>query len=65
MDITHEVFNQPDPLVNYNLFESNRSLRDALKFNAPGLGIGDMLDSRNWAPDWARPKCKPMRGSPM
>ena len=43
MDITHEVFNQPDPLVNYNLFESNRSLRDALKFNAPGLGIGDMV----------------------
>ena len=44
MDITHEVFNQPDPLVNYNLFESNRSLRDALKFNAPGLGTGDMAE---------------------
>ena len=37
MDITHEVFNQPEPLVNYNLFEANQSLRDALKFNAPGL----------------------------
>ncbi|MGV8804219.1 MAG: isovaleryl-CoA dehydrogenase [Polaromonas sp.] len=37
MDITHEVFNQPEPLVNYNLFAGNRALQDALKFNAPGL----------------------------
>ena len=37
MDTTHEVFNQPEPLVNYNLFEGNRALRDALAFNAPGL----------------------------
>ena len=37
MDTTHEVFNQPEPLVNYNLFESNRPLRDALAFNAPAL----------------------------
>ena len=37
MDITHEVFNQPEPLVNYNLYETNRPLQDALKFNAPGL----------------------------
>ncbi|HZN46187.1 MAG TPA: acyl-CoA dehydrogenase family protein, partial [Ramlibacter sp.] len=36
-DVTHEVFNQPEPLVGYNLFETNRALRDALKFNAPGL----------------------------
>ena len=35
MDVTHEVFNQPAPLVGYNLFEGNRPLRDALKFNAP------------------------------
>jgi putative acyl-CoA dehydrogenase len=35
--LTHEVFNQPEPLVNYNLFEGNRPLRDALKFNAPAL----------------------------
>jgi putative acyl-CoA dehydrogenase len=34
---THEVFNQPQPLVGYNLFETNRALRDALRFNAPGL----------------------------
>jgi putative acyl-CoA dehydrogenase len=36
-DVTHEVFNQPEPLVGYNLFETNRALRDALKFNAPAL----------------------------
>ena len=44
MDITHEVFNQPEPLVNYNLFESNRPLQDALKFNAPGLGTDEMAE---------------------
>ncbi|RUR66446.1 isovaleryl-CoA dehydrogenase [Variovorax guangxiensis] len=37
MDSTHEVFNQPTPLVDYNLFDTNRPLRDALKFNAPAL----------------------------
>ncbi|WP_432725419.1 isovaleryl-CoA dehydrogenase [Variovorax sp. W6] len=37
MDTTHEVFNQPTPLVDYNLFDTNRPLRDALKFNAPAL----------------------------
>lgn len=37
MDTTHEVFNQPAPLTGYNLFETNRPLRDALKFNAPDL----------------------------
>ncbi|MES2189116.1 MAG: isovaleryl-CoA dehydrogenase [Pseudomonadota bacterium] len=37
MDATHEVFNQPAPLVGYNLFEHNEPLRDALKFNAPSL----------------------------
>ena len=37
MATTHEVFNQPTPLVDYNLFDTNRPLRDALKFNAPGL----------------------------
>lgn len=33
----HEVFNQPAPLVDYNLFESNQALQGAVKFNAPGL----------------------------
>ncbi|NVM88063.1 putative acyl-CoA dehydrogenase [Variovorax sp. SG517] len=37
MNSTHEVFNQPAPLVDYNLFDTNRPLRDALKFNAPAL----------------------------
>ena len=36
-DVTHQVFNQPAPLAGYNLFEGNRALRDALKFNAPTL----------------------------
>jgi putative acyl-CoA dehydrogenase len=44
MDITHEVFNQPEPLVNYNLFETNQPLRDALKFNAPGLDAADLAE---------------------
>jgi putative acyl-CoA dehydrogenase len=34
---THEVSNQPAPLVDYNLFDTNRPLQDALKLNAPGL----------------------------
>ena len=33
-DATHEVFNQPEPLVGYNLFETHRGLRDALRFMA-------------------------------
>ncbi|HEV2610865.1 MAG TPA: isovaleryl-CoA dehydrogenase [Noviherbaspirillum sp.] len=37
MHITHEVFNQPEPLTNINLFESNQAMLDALKLNAPGL----------------------------
>ncbi|HEY3046727.1 MAG TPA: isovaleryl-CoA dehydrogenase [Polaromonas sp.] len=42
MDTTHEVFNQPEPLVGYNLFETNRPLRDALKFNAPALDTAEL-----------------------
>jgi putative acyl-CoA dehydrogenase len=37
VNITHEVFNQPAPLTNVNLFEANQPLRDALKLNAPAL----------------------------
>ena len=37
MHATHEVLNQPSPLVDYNLFATNRPLRDALKLNAPQL----------------------------
>jgi putative acyl-CoA dehydrogenase len=35
--MNHDVFNQPAPLVDYNVFDTNRPLRDALKFNAPAL----------------------------
>jgi len=42
MDVTHEVVNQPEPLADYNLFEGNRGLRDALKLNAPGLDTGEL-----------------------
>ncbi|MDB5930641.1 MAG: acyl-CoA dehydrogenase domain protein, partial [Polaromonas sp.] len=41
MDMTHEVFNQPKPLVDYNLFNANWPLQDALKFNAPGLDTAE------------------------
>ncbi len=34
---THEVFNQAAPLVDYNLFTTNRALQDAVRFNAPSL----------------------------
>ncbi|MCW5648164.1 MAG: isovaleryl-CoA dehydrogenase [Ramlibacter sp.] len=37
MDRTHEVFNQPHPLVDYNLFDGNQPLKAALRFNAPQL----------------------------
>ena len=42
MDTNHEVFNQPAPLAGYNLFETNRPLRDALKFNAPSLDTASL-----------------------
>ena len=37
---THEVFNQPHALVDYNLFSGNQGLQAALSFNAPGLDTG-------------------------
>ena len=37
MHTTHDVFNQPEPLVDCNLFQINSALRDALAFNAPAL----------------------------
>ncbi|WP_341911438.1 isovaleryl-CoA dehydrogenase [Polaromonas sp. YR568] len=42
MNATHEVFNQPAPLVDYNLFDTNQGLRDALKFNAPQLATAEL-----------------------
>jgi putative acyl-CoA dehydrogenase len=37
MSPTHEVFNQPAPLVDVNLFAANRAMQAALAFNAPAL----------------------------
>jgi putative acyl-CoA dehydrogenase len=42
MNATHEVFNQPAPLVNINLFDGNRALQSALAFNAPALDTGPL-----------------------
>ncbi|MFO1182123.1 isovaleryl-CoA dehydrogenase [Ottowia sp.] len=37
---THEVFNQPLPLADVNLFDINQPLQDAVRFNAPELDTG-------------------------
>jgi putative acyl-CoA dehydrogenase len=37
MNSTHEVLNQPRPLVGYNLFDTNEALKAALAHNAPQL----------------------------
>ena len=37
MHATHDVLNQPEPLVGHDLFAGNQPLRDALAFNAPRL----------------------------
>ena len=43
-ELTHEVFNQPEPLVDTNLFETNRPLRDALRINAPELDTAPLRE---------------------
>jgi putative acyl-CoA dehydrogenase len=42
MTATHEVFNQPAPLTDIDLYATNRPLRDALRFNAPGLDTAEL-----------------------
>ncbi|HEX3138976.1 MAG TPA: isovaleryl-CoA dehydrogenase [Rhizobacter sp.] len=42
MPQTHEVFNQPLPLSDRNLFSGNQALRDALRFNAPALPVDEL-----------------------
>ncbi len=42
MQATHEVFNQPAPLADYNLFAGNQPLKDALRFNAPTLDTASL-----------------------
>ena len=39
MGATHEVFNQPLPLADVNLFDTNRPLQDAVRFNARGADL--------------------------
>ena len=39
MGATHEVFNQPLPLADINLFDTNRPLQDAVRFNAQGADL--------------------------
>ena len=39
MGATHEVFNQPLPLADINLFDTNRPLQDAVRFNARGADL--------------------------
>ena len=47
--ITHEVMNQPEPLVDYDLFAGNAALRDALRLNAPQLDTGALAAlGRRW-----------------
>ncbi|MGD9836006.1 MAG: isovaleryl-CoA dehydrogenase [Piscinibacter sp.] len=51
---THDVFNQPKPLVDVNLYAGNRALRDALAFHLPGrdeatsLAQGERWGSLEW-----------------
>jgi putative acyl-CoA dehydrogenase len=42
MQPTHEVFNQPAPFADRNLFTGNASLRDAVHFNARWLDTGEL-----------------------
>ncbi|HKF73388.1 MAG TPA: isovaleryl-CoA dehydrogenase [Stellaceae bacterium] len=39
---THEVFNQPPPLVDYNLFDSDRVLAEAVKREGAGWAAGEL-----------------------
>ncbi len=52
--VTHDVFNQPSPLVDVNLYAGHRALRDALAFHLPGrdeatsLAQGARWGSAEW-----------------
>ncbi|WP_341887922.1 isovaleryl-CoA dehydrogenase [Variovorax sp. YR752] len=54
MTSTHDVFNQPSPLADYNLYTNNRPLRDALAFHLPGrdearsIEQGQRWGSQEW-----------------
>ena len=42
MNTTHEVFNQPEPLVDVNLFAGNKALQSALTLNATTLDLAPL-----------------------
>lgn len=42
--VTHNVFNQPTALADYNLFEGNAAMRSALAFNAPSLDTAPLVE---------------------
>lgn len=42
--VTHEVCNQPQPLVDYSLWQGNAALRAALAWNAPQLDTTALAD---------------------
>ncbi|MFT3665866.1 isovaleryl-CoA dehydrogenase [Piscinibacter sp.] len=54
MSTTHDVFNQPEPLADYNLYAGNLALREALAFHLPGrdeaasLAQGERWGSAEW-----------------
>ena len=43
---THEVFNQSPPLEDYNVFEADRSLIEALRREGAGVGRGALPRAR-------------------
>jgi putative acyl-CoA dehydrogenase len=53
MPVTQDVLNQPEPLAGYNLWATNRPLRDAVRFHASALDtralhrLGERLGDRD------------------
>ena len=45
---THEVFNQPLPLADVNLFDINQPLQDAVRFNARLEPVWQRCRRRIW-----------------
>ena len=41
---THEVFNQPPPLADYNLFTSDRVLKEAVARDGAGWAASDLTE---------------------
>tara|TARA_R100000322_G_scaffold27323_3_gene17211 strand:- start:3077 stop:4756 length:1680 start_codon:yes stop_codon:yes gene_type:complete len=45
----HAVFNQPQPLENYNLYGADRALRDSVKLGGAAWAEPDLVDHGAWA----------------